>query len=210
MPSASIERVKVKGGTSYRVRYRVGGREDNPRRGGAFRTLREAKTRRDWILGELAAMRIPDLDLVTAEPTTATLADLADRWKASRVDVADGTMQTYAVALGRLLPRWGTKPVEEITAQAVAGLVAELHADGLRKQTIRKTVSVLAMVLDHADIEPNPARDKAVKMPREEKRIVEPPTADHVAAVIRLLPTGTGSPSPSSTQPACASASSRR
>jgi hypothetical protein len=34
-------------------------------------------------------------------------------------------------------------------AQMVADLVGELHAAGLKKQTIRKTVSVLAMVLDH-------------------------------------------------------------
>jgi integrase len=187
MPSAWVDRVKVKGGNRYRVRYRVGGREDNPRRAGAFRTLREANKRRDWVAGELAAMRIPDLNLVA--PMTETLADLAERWKASRVDVAAGTMQTYVVALGRLLPRWGTKPVEEITAQAVAALVAELHRDGLRKQTIRKTVSVLAMVLDHGGIQPNPARDKlTVKLPREEKRHIEPPTAAHVAAVICLLP----------------------
>jgi integrase len=46
------------------------------------------------------------------------------------------------------------------------------------------------MVLDHARVQPNPARDRlTVKLPREEKRQVQPPTADHVAAVIRLLPT---------------------
>jgi integrase len=187
MPSAWVDRVKVKGGTRYRVRYRVGGREDNPRRAGAFRTLREANKRRDWVAGELAAMRVPDLNLVAA--TTETFRELAERWRESRVDVSAGTLQTYNVALGRLLPRWGTKFVEEITPQAVAGLVAELHGDGLRKQTIRKTISVLAMILDYAAIQPNPARDKlTVKLPREEKRHVAPPTAAHVAAVIRLLP----------------------
>ena len=58
-----------------------------------------------------------------------------------------------------------------------------------KKQTIRKTVSVLAMVLDHARIEPNPARDRLkVKLPREERRQVQPPTADVIEAVLRLLP----------------------
>jgi integrase len=170
----------------YRVKWRAGGREDVPRLAGTFQTAREAKLRRDWVAGELASMRMPDLRLVTA--SGETLADAAARWKASRVDVAAGTMQTYDVALGRLLPRWGTKPLASIAAADVTDLVAQLHGDGLRKQTIRKTVSVLAMVFDHANVEPNPARDKDVKMPREEKRIVEPPTAEHVAAVIRLLP----------------------
>jgi integrase len=45
------------------------------------------------------------------------------------------------------------------------------------------------MVLDHERVEPNPARDRLVKLPRETKRIVQPPTAGHVEAVVRLLPT---------------------
>jgi integrase len=45
------------------------------------------------------------------------------------------------------------------------------------------------MILEHAGIRDNPARDKlTVRMPREERRIVEPPTAAHVGAVVRLLP----------------------
>ena len=132
-------------------------------------------------------MRVPDLRL--AATTSVTVSDVAARWKASRVDVAAGTMQTYDVALGRVLPRLGTTPVDRLDAQAIADLVAELHADGLKKQTIRKTVSVLAMALDHARVQPNPARDRlTVKMPREERRQVQPPTADHVEAVVRLVP----------------------
>jgi integrase len=71
----------------------------------------------------------------------------------------------------------------------VSQLVVELTAAKLKKQTLRKTLSVLAMILDHEGVQPNPARDKAtVKLPREAKRIVQPPTAEHVAAVVRLLP----------------------
>jgi integrase len=45
------------------------------------------------------------------------------------------------------------------------------------------------MILDHAGINPNPARDRQiVRLPREAKRIVDPPTAEHVAGVVRLLP----------------------
>lgn len=79
--------------------------------------------------------------------------------------------------------------VNQIDAQTVAELVGELHAAGLKKQTIQKTVSVGAMVFDHARIEPNPWRDKlTVKLPREEKPELQPPTAEHVEAVVRLLP----------------------
>jgi integrase len=90
---------------------------------------------------------------------------------------------------GGSCPGSANKPVDAITAETVAELVAELHKAGLKKQTIRKTVSVLAMVLDHGRVQPNPARDRlTVKLPREERRHLEPPTAEHVEAVVRLLP----------------------
>ncbi len=57
----------------------------------------------------------------------------------------------------------------------VADLVAALHADGKARESIRKTVTAIAMVLDHAGVQPNPARDRVpVKLPREEARRAEP------------------------------------
>jgi integrase len=70
----------------------------------------------------------------------------------------------------------------------LAELVAELTANGLRKQTIRKTVSVLAMILDHHGVQPNPARDRRVRLPREERRELTRPRAEHVLAVHAALP----------------------
>jgi integrase/recombinase XerC len=46
------------------------------------------------------------------------------------------------------------------------------------------------MILDFAAIDPNPARDKVtVRLPREAKTEIVPPTAEHVLAVHGLLPT---------------------
>ena len=72
----------------------------------------------------------------------------------------------------------------------VATLVAALHDDGegLKRESIRKTRSTLAQVLDFGEVEPNPAKSKEVKLPREEPEVIDPPTADHVEAVIRLQP----------------------
>jgi integrase len=168
--------------------YRLGGRESAPRYGGSFKTKREALARKAWLTGELAALRVPALRLA-GNAAVPTLRSVAARWQASRVDVARGTLATYRVALGRILPRLGNHAVNHVDPQMVAALVAELHEAGLRKQTIRKTVSVLAMVLDHARVQPNPARDRlTVRLPREERRQVEPPSAEHVEAVARLLP----------------------
>jgi integrase len=189
MPSAWITTRTTKDGKRYRIKFRPGGREAAVRYGGSFKTHREARIRRDAIAGDLAALRMPELSLVGSD-RLPTLAELAERWRASRIDVSAGTMQTYRVALGRLLPRLGDTPVERIDALTVADLVAELHAAGLKKQTLRKTLSVAAMVFDHARVEPNPWRDRlTVKLPREERRELHPPTAAHVEAVVRLLPT---------------------
>ena len=187
MPSAWIERRTTGRGTRYRVKWRAGGREDVPRLAGTFQTAREAKLRRDWVAGELASMRMPDLTLLAAPVAAPTLREVAERWLESRIDVADHTRLQHRSDVNRaesLLDR----RVDEITAADVAALVAKL-AETRKRATVRKTVLALGMVFDHAGIDPNPARDKrTVKLPKETRVEIKPPTADHVLAVHRLLP----------------------
>ena len=176
------------GDKRYRVEFRVGGRESATRYGGSFRTKRAAEIRREWIAHELAALRVPDIRALAANRAPLTVATLAERWRASRLDVAPGTLQTYKVNLGRLLPRIGSLPLHELTPERVAALVVELVEDGLARESLRKTLSTLAQVLDHAGMQPNPVRDVRVKLPRGQKRRVSPPTTEHVEAVCRLVP----------------------
>jgi hypothetical protein len=61
MPSAWVKRRHGKTGVRFRVEYRVGGRESSARYAGSFTTKREALARKAWVLGELAAMRVPDV-----------------------------------------------------------------------------------------------------------------------------------------------------
>jgi integrase len=168
--------------------FQPGGREAPQRYGGTFRTLREAKVRRDWIANELAAMRVPDIR--PAVPVAVeTLGPVAERWRSSRVDVTDRTAVNHGVDLGRILPALGDRPPDEITAADVASFVGDLHAAGLARESIRKTLTTLAQVFDFAAVTPNPARDRrAVRLPREDRREVCPPTSEHVEAVHRLLP----------------------
>jgi integrase len=189
MASAWIERRGSGAGIRYRVRFRLGGRESVPRYAGSFATMREARIRRDWVAGELAALRVPDTRLVSVSVSSPTLRNVAEEWQASRVDVAEGTAATHRVNLRRLLPILGDRQLDEIEPRHVAQLVSELHEKGLKRESIRKTVATLAMVLDYGGVAPNPARDKlTVKLPREMRLEPKPPTADHVLAVYRLLP----------------------
>jgi integrase len=177
------------GASRFRVEYRLGGRESVELYGGTFKTRREASIRKAWIRDELAARRAPDLNALVAEPSAPTLAEAGERWNTSRVDVEDTTATQQYVSLKHALRAFGTRRVDEIRVEDVIDLVASLHAGGKKRGTIKRAVDSLAMVLDFASVEPNVARDKRVKLPREEAEEINPPTAEHVAAVYRLLPT---------------------
>lgn len=183
MPSSWIERRPGR----FRVRYRVGGRETAPRYAGIFTTMREARIRRDYVAGELAALRVPDLRLLAPEKGAQTLTAACERWRESRVDVTESTRVLHRVALDRVLPILGTRPVDEITTADITELVTVLAAAGKKRETIRKSVKYLAAVLDECGLEPNPARAKSIRLPHEEYEEIVPPTAEHVEAVYRLL-----------------------
>ena len=181
-----IKRPTRDGKARYRVMFQPGGREAPQLYGGTFATEREAKLRKAWITGELAAMRMPDLSLTAEAPAVETLRDVAERWRTSRVDVAERTAINHRVELARIYPILGARPFDSITAADVATCIGCL---GLKKETLRKTLTTLAQVFDFADVTPNPARDKMiVRLPREDRSEVNPPTAKHVESVHRLLP----------------------
>jgi integrase len=179
-------RTTSSGAKRYRVEFRCGGRESRILYGGSFRTKREALKRKQWIAGELAERRVPHLGSI--ETTAPTLAESAERWFASRVDVAPNTKLQHRSAMRNLLAVLGFQRVDRITPTDVSNLVAELGKTR-KRETVRKSLLVLGMVLDHQGIEPNPARAKTIKLPREQKAEINPPTAEHVEAVVRLLPT---------------------
>jgi hypothetical protein len=53
---------------------------------------------------------------------------------------------------------------------------------------LKKTREAFSMLYDHHAIEPNPVRDKRVKLPHERKADLIVPLAAHVEAVARVLP----------------------
>lgn len=190
MPSVWLERRETSAGPGrYLVKYRLGGRESAKRYAGSFKTKREALLRLAWVAGELAASRVPGRRPVEAAAvSTPTAEEACDQWRAARVDVAEGTRVLHRVALGRVVSVLGDHRIDELGVEDVNELVRELARTGRKRETICKSVKYLAAVLEENGIEPNPARDKRVRLPHEEPVELEPPTADHVEAVVRLLP----------------------
>jgi integrase len=177
------------GSVRHRVEYRIGGRDTPTQFAGSFRTKRLAILRAAFVERELAEGRRPNLTLELAGTTSQTLNQAGADWQASRVDVAEATTVQHRTALNRAYPTLGTTPIDEITPQVIAGLVGTLAGQGLARESIRKTLTALAMVLDHRGITPNPARDRViVKLPREEPEEPNPPSADQVESVYGLIP----------------------
>jgi integrase len=182
------KRTTPKGKRRVRVVFRTGGRESVARVAGTFATEREARTRQRWVLGELAAMRIPDLDLVAAAPVSPTLEAVAARWQASRVDASENTRLQHRSAVRAMLPIIGKKPIDEITVDDANRVIAELVAKGRKRETVRKTVLALGMILRYAGRGWTELEREQIRLPRGERTETVPPTAEHVQAVHDLLP----------------------
>jgi integrase len=194
MASVSIRVRVTKGGERrYLVEYRVGGRETPTRHGGSFKTKRLAMMRVAAIERDLAGLREPSLVIATAAapPTTPTLAEAAEAWRVSRVDVAEQTAHMHRSAFQRIFrtaPEFAARRLDELTTDDVARLVAALAAVPYKRETIRKTRTALAQALDFHGVTPNVARDERIRLPRERKAHVPPPLAEHVERVAERLP----------------------
>jgi hypothetical protein len=152
MASSWVVRRETKSGTKrYRVEYRLGGRESATTYGGSFKTKREADERRRWIDGELAARRAPDLRSLEQERRVPVLAEAADNWRASRVDVAEQTANMHRSAFMRIFkvkPELRVRRIDEVSRVDMADLIAKLAASGYKRETVRKTRTALAQTLD--------------------------------------------------------------
>lgn len=62
-----------------------------------------------------------------------------------------------------------------------------MHRKKYARGSIQKSLTALRQALDHAGIDPNPARDRRVVLPREDRAEVPPPTAAQVEAALRVV-----------------------
>lgn len=180
-------RIIQDGKRRYDVRYRRGGRGYKLEHGGTFKTLAEARLRRDLIAGELAAGRDPRVllnDLRNPAPAL-TVGQLAQAWLTSRVDVKAATRSAYSDHVKRITRDLGDRDAAQLTPADVRAWISGL---GLAPATVSNYVGTLRAILDTADLPANPVRDKSVRLPRRERRTVEPPSATAVAQILSYVP----------------------
>jgi integrase len=184
MSAVYIKTRTGKTGKRFIVYYRRGGRAFPEEYGGSFKTAKDAKIRRDVIAGELAAGRDPRIFLEalrTPPPPAAGLADIWDTFIAGRVDVRQKTANAAKLSKAHWTRILGeARDPHTITPADIIAGIAELYEEtedskGLAPDTIAQYLNGLAQLLDYADIEPNPARSKKVKLPKGDLEEINPP-----------------------------------
>jgi len=189
MASASITtRITKTGERRYVVRYRLGGRAYPIAHGGAFRTMKDARARRDLISAELSAGRNPAvllqaLTTVVVAPAIATVSEWGDRFVTSRIDIDANTAKNYRSGIKKISETFGERDPESITSGEIAEWVAAL-AQTRKPGTLQQYLIAFRLLLDHAAVDPNPARDPRVKLPKRVREEPAPPPAEHVLAIL--------------------------
>jgi hypothetical protein len=126
MPSASITVRTTKTGRRFVVRYRLGGRTYPVEHGRSFRTLKEARARRDLITGDSPPDGIPPRRYRHSTPERKTVADVHETWlEAKRLKISDGTLVNFAAHWLRLEPTFGNRDPETITFLDVQAWISE-------------------------------------------------------------------------------------
>ena len=178
-------------GRTFQVLYRHGGRGYRIETAGTFKTEREAKTRRDLVAGWLAQGLDPRDELAkiaAAPPVMRSYAAATEAMILSRHDAAPATLTAKRNALDKiavLRPDLAAKAADAWTVSDVQELVAAMVAAKLSPSTIEKYIGDgPKQVLDFAGVDPNPARDRRVKLPTTTSAEVSPPTAREVVAII--------------------------
>jgi integrase len=191
MASVSIRRRETKSGPHFQVRFRLGGRTYPVQHGGSFPTLNEARTRRDLIAGELAAGRNPAfvLDALLNPPEPArveTLREIAPRYEASRIDREGESRRSLGSIVKRIIAWGGDRDPNSLTWGHCQEFVGTLS--GLKPGTVRNYFDQFRLLLDFAGCDPNPARDKRVKLPKMVREEASSPTAKQYLAILDNVP----------------------
>jgi integrase len=175
-------------GRRYDVRYRLGGRAYPIVRAGTFKTEREAKARKALVAGEIAHGRNPQdlLARLVPETTFVSFETWGERFVASRIDVVESTRKMYRSHLRKIGETFADRDPRSITAPDVAEWVAT-QAEERKPGTVAQYLDCFKVFLDFVGVEPNPARDPRVKLPKRVTEEANPPSDEHFLAIVDKL-----------------------
>jgi integrase len=124
--------------------------------------------------------------MVSHPQHAADLATWSDKFITSRIDLDKNTTRNYKTALKKVGETFGDRDPATITVDEVAGWVATL-AETMKPGTIQLYLLTFRMLIDYCDVDPNPARDPRVKLPKRVREEPTPPPAEHVLAILNEI-----------------------
>lgn len=169
-PSSNIRpRQSATRGTRYQVRYRAGGRDTGWVVVATFATLREARICKQWVDGELAAGRRPDLRArLSSEPVT--VAALAAEYGANIDGASARKRHRHTVLrLGALARR----PAASVSGREVQEWINAQRAGApdqrpLSPASTRQYLGELSRIFSWGEVTPNPCDWPHLMVPRDE------------------------------------------
>jgi len=103
-----------------------------------------------------------------------------------RIDVAESTRKMYRSHLRKIGETFAGRDPHSITAADVAEWVAA-QADVRKPGTVAQYLDAFKLLLDYIGIEPNPARDPRVKLPKRVTEEANPPSDEHFLGIVDKL-----------------------
>lgn len=178
---ATISAYETKAGKRYRVRYTTPDRRETSKRG--FTSKRAAQ---DWLAANTVKMNSGEWRPATAG--RVTVAELADEWIKTKINLTPKTADAYAGAVKHVtnVGTIGATYVKDVDTAAVEGWVAAMRQERAPK-TVRNSFGVLNQILGRAvrdkRIPANPC--KHVELPKVLKKdmCIVPPAAVEAMAV---------------------------
>lgn len=195
-PSAYItKRTLPAGDKRYVVRYRLGGRGFKLNHAGSFKSLKDARARRDFVTAEIAAGRDPreTLRAMALSKPRLSVAQEGERWRKSRVDHSDATKKNVRAHLLRINATFGDRDPTSLTYEDVQAWIGEQTSGegALKPSSLVSYIATFRQILDFADVHPNPARDDRVRLPAVVREEIRPPSSEHVLAMLWVAPVPT-------------------
>lgn len=177
-------------GRSYQVLYRRGGRGYRIETAGTFKTQTEARTRRDLIAGWLAQGLDPKGELrklaVIETAATRTPKEWQADWLTSLHHLSAKSILQYRSGTSTILALLGTTDLHAVTVADCERIVGQL-AQSYKPSSIAAYWQAFAQLLEYAAVDPNPANDRRVKLPKLRRTPPTVPTAEHVRVMLAKI-----------------------
>lgn len=184
-------------GRTHQVLYRRGGRLHKIQSAGTFKTQAEAATRRDLVAGWLARGLDPKAELAKLAAAeivaTKTPIEWRDDWLTSRHDLAAKSERLYRNGTDAILAILNTDDLHTVTAAdclRAAGELATMKSKRGRPyaaSTIANYWQAFEQMLEYVGLDPNPAADKRIRLPKVKRTPPSVPTADHMTVMLQRI-----------------------